>query len=180
MRPKVSEVLRLALVLRGCAAIGLAAIVLAMSEFLFARSSLFTILAFQAAYPLVGGICALVAGVKAQLDFKAGLPLLAEGVVKIFQALILFVSMNLSLRFFISLTVLSLLSGLLKIGAALSLRKHLARTWLLALAGVIVLLNGLLLNALGQLRAVPAAMTIVSGFFWLAFGLSMRSHERRA
>ena len=178
-RPKVSDVLRLAFVLRGLAAIGLTIIVFTMTKFLLTRTSLYPILALQATYPLVGGLCTLVAGVKAQMDYKAGLLLLAEGVLKLFAALILFVPMTLGVRFFISVIVVSLLGGLLLIGAALSLRKHLARTWLLALAGVTALLYAWFANAVGQFRAVPAALTIVSGVFWLAFGLSTRSQERR-
>jgi uncharacterized membrane protein len=179
-RPKVSEVLRLAFMLRGLAAIGLPIIVFTMTQFLLTKTSLYPILALQASYPLVSGLCTLVAGVKTQIDYKAGLLLLADGVLRLFATLILFVPMTSGVRFFISAIVVSLLGGFLLIGAAVWLRKHLTRTWLLGLTGVNALLYALFAYTVGQFRAVPLALTFVSGVFWLVFGLSTRSQERRA
>jgi uncharacterized membrane protein HdeD (DUF308 family) len=171
---KVSSVLRWALVLRGSLAIALALLGLLLHSI-----TVFEIVTFYAAYAFAGGGFAIVAGVMAQTRYQAGRLLLMEGILGVITGVVVLLATGFNLRLFILVLAWLTIGGVLQILAAIRLRKYLAGTWLMVFAGAISLVSGFgMYFGLGGYVTITG-FPVFSGALLLAFGVSMRSLDRR-
>ena len=84
-------------------------------------------------YPLLAGALAITAGVSLYPKFKTGRLLFVDGIVALIMGLVILLSDRMWWSYVHS--TWPFVSGVLLIAAAVELRKHLTRTWLLGLAG---------------------------------------------
>lgn len=96
------------------------------------------------AYVFVGGVCALVAALRAWIARKTGWLLLLDGILGgVGGALALFLTLVSPQSLFPLAAAWAIGTGILQAGAAFQLRKLITSYWLLALAGATSILYGL-------------------------------------
>jgi uncharacterized membrane protein HdeD (DUF308 family) len=166
-----------ALVLRG-----VLAIVLGVLAFVNPGLTLNTLIVLFGAYSLVDGVFAIIAGLRAAQRHERWWPFALEGLASIAVGIIAFV-MPLAAAFALLMiaSAWSILTGILRIAAAVRLRREIQGEWLL-------ILNGLLSVAFGVVIALfPGAglvtlvwligiYAIVFGVILVALGLRLRGH----
>jgi uncharacterized membrane protein HdeD (DUF308 family) len=133
--------------------------------------TLLTLVLVFAAYLLVDGVLGIVAGVRAaQAGQRWGL-LIVEGIVSILGAIAAMALPDLAIVFFLYLVAfLSILSGAFLVVAAFQLHLDHGR-WLLAAAGVISLIFGIMLALYPITGAVVLALWL--GVYAIAFGAAL-------
>jgi hypothetical protein len=87
---------------------------------------------WNALYPLLAGALAIAAGVSLYPKFRTGRLLVVDGIVAVIMGIVILLSDRM---WSYAHGTWPLVSGVLLIAAAVELRKHLTRTWLLGLAG---------------------------------------------
>ena len=136
-----------------------------------------------AAYMLVDGIFAIVAGVRAAESHQRWWPLVLDGVVDIAAGAVALLLPGLTvLAFVILLAVWAVISGVLELYAGFTLDKTHGRWWLIA-GGVVSIVWGILLFIAPYVGAL--VLTLWLGAYALFFGVSLlvlayRLRERRA
>jgi uncharacterized membrane protein HdeD (DUF308 family) len=169
---------RSALVLRGIAAIALGVLALILPHTWTAWVFLF------GAYVLTGGVLAIVAGVKAYADYRAGWLLLVEGIFGVISCLyVAWESPALTRGFYNPLTHIeawAMVTGAFQVGAAIQLRGYLRGYWLLALAGLSSILCSFALLRKNNFTwwaffGLMATYFILAGIWLIAFGIRART-----
>ena len=166
-----------ALVLRG-----VLAIVFGVLAFVNPGLTLSTLILLFGAYSLVDGVFAIIAGLRAAQRHERWWPFALEGLASIAVGIVAFV-MSLALAFVLLMiaSAWSIVTGILRIAAAIRLRREIKGEWLL-------ILNGLLSVAFGVVIAIfPGAglvwlvwmiglYAIVFGVILVALGFRLRGH----
>ncbi|HYB43178.1 MAG TPA: HdeD family acid-resistance protein [Candidatus Methylomirabilis sp.] len=169
-----------ALALRGAAAIVFGAIALLLPGFM-----LVWLLLLFGAYALVDGVFAIVAGLRAAQRHERWWPFALEGLADIAIGVITFAAPGATA--FVLLCLVSawaILTGVLRISAAIRLRREISGEWLLALNGVLSVLLGIFLVAwptagLVSLVWLLGAFAIVFGITLVGLALRVRGHAGR-
>jgi hypothetical protein len=140
------------------------------------------------AYLLVDGICAIVAGMKLNSNFKRGYLLIADGVFRGVMFLFLVVMGGGAFGIF---TLALIVAGIIEVAAAVRLRKHLSGSFVFALGGAVSILFFPFLIFIATLRdalyrQIELNLLIMTGGFFvlfglltLVFGLTMRGSVRQ-
>lgn len=156
-----------ALALRG----GLA-ILFGLIALLMPGVTLTTLMLLFAAYMLLGGILAIVAGVRAAERHGRSMPLFFEGALNILVAILAAVWPDQTLVAIIYIVAAwAVLSGVLLLAAAFRLRASAPGEWLLAMVGILALVFGVVLFAWPEAAAVAFSWWI--GVFAIAFGAAL-------
>jgi uncharacterized membrane protein HdeD (DUF308 family) len=163
---------------------GIAAILFGLLTFLWPGITLTALVLLFGAYALIDGVLSIVAAVTRQrargpwwaLILKGVLGIIAAGVTVIFPGLA-------ALALLYVIAAWALVTGAFQVAAAIKLRKYLEKEWLLALAGVLSMVFGILLmvfpgaGALALVLWVGAYM-FVSGGLLVVLGLRLRTWGR--
>ncbi len=151
------------LVLRGAVAVlfGLAAL-------FWPGKTLFVLILFFGAYTLVDGIFAIVGGI---MDSSRRWLLLIEGVLGVVAGLILLAWPGLgAIVLLYVIAIWAVVTGVMEIIAAISLRREIDNEWLMILGGSLSVLFGLILAFLPG--AGLLSLTWLIGAFALVFGVA--------
>lgn len=158
-----------ALALRGVLAILFGLIALFMPGV-----TLTTLMLLFAAYMLLGGILAVVAGIRAAEQHGRSMPLFFEGALNILVAILAAIWPGQTIVAIIYIVgAWALLSGGFLVVAAIRLRASAPGEWLLAVLGVLAILFGIALFAWPEAAAVAFSWWI--GIFALLFGATLVS-----
>jgi uncharacterized membrane protein HdeD (DUF308 family) len=161
---------------------GVLAIVFGVLAFVNPGLTLSTLIRLFGAYSLVDGVFAIVAGLRAAQRHERWWPFALEGLASIAVGIVVFL-MPLAAAFALLMiaSAWSIVTGILRIAAAIRLRREIKGEWLL-------ILNGLLSVAFGVVIAiVPGAglvtlvwligmYAIVFGVILVALGFRLRGH----
>jgi uncharacterized membrane protein HdeD (DUF308 family) len=150
---------------------GVAAIVFGLIAIAYPAMALQVLILLFAAYLLVDGVFAIVAGVRAAEHHQRWFALIIEGVLDIAAAVVIVVWPALSLLFFIYVIGFwAIMSGVALLAAAIRLRREHGE-WLLILSGVLSLVWGVLVVLFPIAGVLVWALWI--GAYALIFGVLM-------
>jgi uncharacterized membrane protein HdeD (DUF308 family) len=169
-----------ALALRGVAAILFGAV-----AFLAPGFTLIWLVLLFGAYALLDGVLAIVAGIRAAERHERWWPLALEGLASIAVGVITFImpaATAFVLVWFVA--VWAILTGVLRISAAIRLRKEIRGEWLLIVNGALSVLLGLFIivrpiAGFVSLVWFVGAYATVYGVILLALALRLRGHRHR-
>jgi uncharacterized membrane protein HdeD (DUF308 family) len=165
---------------------GLAAILFGLIAFFVPGFVVLWLALLFGAYALVDGIFALIAGIRAAERHERWWPLALEGVASILVGIIALVmpaAAALALLYLVS--AWAILTGVLRISAAIRLRREIQGEWMLILNGAFSVLLGILI----VWRPVVGVVTLVwvLGVYAMVYGIMLvgvafrlRSHRQGA
>lgn len=165
---------------------GVAAVLFGVVAFLAPEFTLVWLVLLFGAYALLDGVLAIVAGIRAAERHERWWPFALEGLASIAVGVITFI-MPAATAFVLVWFVAAwaILTGVLRISAAIRLRKEIRGEWLLIVNGALSVLLGLLiivrpLAGLVSLVWFLGAYATVYGVILLALALRLRGHRHRA
>lgn len=164
---------------------GLFAILFGLIAFLMPGVTLAVLVLLFGAYALVDGVLAIIAGLRAAQRHERWWPFAIEGLASIAAGIITFLmpaATAFALLFLVGFW--AMFTGLMRIIAAVRLRKEIQGEWLLILNGILSVLFGVLLVALPILGLVTlvwviGAYTLVRGVVLVALAFRLRGHRHR-
>ncbi len=164
---------------------GLVAILFGLAAFAVPGATLILLIVLFGAYALVDGVLAIVAAVRAAEHHERWWPMVLEGVAGIVASVITFAWP--AITAFVLLYLIAawaIVTGVLKIGSAIHVRRHLRGEVVQALNGVISVLFGLFLfivPRVGLLAVVwwIAGYAIFRGLMLAALAFRLRRHARQ-
>jgi uncharacterized membrane protein HdeD (DUF308 family) len=164
---------------------GLVAILFGLIAFLSPGFTLVWLVLLFGAYALVDGIFAIIAGIRAAERHERWWPLALEGLASIVVGVITFLmpaATAFVLLYFVS--VWAILTGVLRIAAAIRLRRDIQGEWLLIVNGALSVLLGVLIIAkpgagLVTLVWMLGAYATVFGIVLVGLGFQLRGHGHR-
>lgn len=149
---------------------GIAAVLFGLAALFWPGLTLFVLIVFFGAYVLVDGVFALVAGIRGSGDRRW--LLLAEGALGILAGLIAFFwPGQTALVLLYVIAAWAILTGILKVVMAISLRREIENEWLMGLGGVLSVLFGLILAVLPGVGLLSLVWLI--GIYALIFGIAL-------
>jgi uncharacterized membrane protein HdeD (DUF308 family) len=165
---------------------GIAAILFGAVAFLAPGFTLVWLVLLFGAYALLDGVLAIVAGIRAAERHERWWPFALEGLASIAVGVITFLmpaATAFVLVWFVA--VWAILTGVLRISAAIRLRKEIRGEWLLIVNGALSVLLGLFIivrpiAGLVSLVWFVGAYATVYGVILLALALRLRGHRHRA
>ncbi|WP_438024869.1 HdeD family acid-resistance protein [Sorangium sp. So ce233] len=163
-------------VVRGVLAMAFGALTLAVP-----RISLYVLVLLFGAYAFAEGVTNIVGAVRGGDERRRWWVLLLEGLVSVAVALVTLFSPRITaVALALWIGAWAVVTGALKIGAAIRLREQLEGEWLLGLAGVLSIAFGVLMIVVpgaGALALVLwiGAYALVFGIFLIALGIRLRS-----
>ncbi len=164
---------------------GLAAIVFGLIAFLTPGVTIAALVLLFGAYALVDGVFSIVAGIRAAERHERWWPFALEGLASILVGVIAFVmpvAAAFALLWFVS--AWAILTGAIRIGAAIRLRKEIQGEWMLILNGALSVLFGIVIifrpgAGLITLVWVLGAYAIVFGIVLVGLAFRLRGHRQR-
>ena len=165
---------------------GIAALLFGIAAFLWPGLTLVVLVLLFGAYAFVDGIFAVISGIAARKEERRWWVIVLEGLVGIVVGVVTFLLPSvaaLALIFFIA--VWAILTGILEIAAAIRLRKEIQGEWMLALAGILSIIFGILLVVLPSAGALAlvwliGAYSLVFGILFLILAFRLRSWQHNA
>ncbi len=163
---------------------GVLAIIFGVITFLLPGVSLTVLAIWFGAYLLVDGVFAIISAVRAAEHHQRWGSLLLEGIVDIIGGLISVILPAIAILGFVFLVAAwALISGVVEIVAAIRLRGHILNEWLMALAGVLSIIFGVLaaiqpLVAAITIAWIIAAYAVLFGILLLGLGFRLRGWHR--
>ena len=162
---------------------GLAAIVFGLIAFLNPGVTLAALVLLFGAYALVDGVFSIIAGIRAAERHERWWPFALEGLASILVGVIAFVmpaAAAFALLWFVS--AWAILTGVIRISAAVRLRKEIEGEWMLILNGAFSVLLGIVIifrprAGLITLVWVLGAYAIVYGIMLVGLGFRLRGHR---
>ena len=149
---------------------GIAAVLFGLVALFWPGITLYVLIIFFGAYALVDGIFAIVAGVRG-VGGRRWL-LLAVGVLGVLAGLIAFFYPNITaLVLLYVIAFWAILTGILEVVMAISLRSEIENEWLMGLSGVLSVVFGVLLAALPRVGLLSLVWLI--GIYALIFGVAL-------
>jgi len=164
---------------------GVFAILLGLIAFLMPGVTLAALVLLFGAYALVDGVFAIVAGIRAAERHERWWPFAVEGLCGIAAGIVSFVMpIATALALLYLLSFWAILTGVLRIFAAVRLRKEIQGEWLLILNGLFSVLFGIVLVALPGAGLVTlvwlvGAYALVFGAILLGLAFRLRGHGQR-
>jgi uncharacterized membrane protein HdeD (DUF308 family) len=164
---------------------GIAAVLFGLAALLWPGLTLYVLIIFFGAYALVDGVFAIVAGIRGTAGGgRRRWLLLAEGLLGVLAGLFAFFYPGMTaLVLLYVIAFWAILTGILEIVMAISLRREIENEWLMGLSGVLSVLFGVVLAVLpgvGLLSLVwlIGIYAIIFGMAQIALGFRVRSHRR--
>lgn len=163
---------------------GILAIVFGLLAFLMPGITLLGLVFLFGAYSIADGIFNILGAFRADHENNRWWVLLLEGIVSIAAGVIAFVYPGITaLALLIVIAAWAIVTGALEIAAAIRLRRVVRGEWMLALAGVLSIIFGILLlmrPGVGALALVwwIGAYAIVFGALLIALGIRLRQLTR--
>ena len=149
---------------------GIAAVLFGLVALFWPGITLYVLIIFFGAYALVDGIFAIVAGVRG-VGGRRWL-LMAVGVLGVLAGLIAFFYPNITaLVLLYVIAFWAILTGILEVVMAISLRSEIENEWLMGLSGVLSVVFGVLLAALPRVGLLSLVWLI--GIYALIFGVAL-------
>jgi uncharacterized membrane protein HdeD (DUF308 family) len=164
---------------------GLAAIVLGLTALVWPNMALTVLVLLFGAYVFVDGIFSLVAAVQHRQTYPQWWIVLLEGLVGILIGLIAAVWPRITaLALLYLIAGWAIMTGLLEIFGAILLRREIEGEWLLALAGVLSIIFGLVLvlwpnPGLVAIVWLIGAYALVSGMLLLTLAFRLRGLKQQ-
>lgn len=165
---------------------GVAAIVFGLLAFLMPAFTLVWLVLLFGAYVLVDGVFSIITGIRAAERHERWWPFALEGLASIVLGVLTFVmpaATALVLLYFVS--AWAIVTGLIRIGAAIRLRREIQGEWLLILNGALSVVLGILIfvrPAAGLITLVwlIGAYATVFGIVLVGLAFRLRAHTRGA
>jgi uncharacterized membrane protein HdeD (DUF308 family) len=160
---------------------GVIAILFAIFAFLWPAITIDVLVLLFGVYAFIDGIFAIISAVRAVHGHKRWAAFLFEGIVGILAGLCAFFVPGLTLAFLIFLIAAwAIITGAFEIAAAIRLRRHIRKEWLLILIGVASIIFGVLLYIAPIAGAVVlvwwlAAYALIFGILLLVLAFRLRS-----
>lgn len=160
---------------------GAIALLFGLAVWIWPQITLEVLIVLFAAFALVGGVVALIAGLREWRADPRWWLLLLEGVVGIATGIVVFVLPNFTaLLLLYVIAAWAIITGIFEIIAAIQMRQEIRNEWLLAIAGVASVLFGLLLTIWPLAGALAiiwliGGYAIVFGILLLTLGFRLRS-----
>ena len=164
---------------------GIAAIIFGILTFAWPGATIAVLVIFFGVYALIDGIFAIISAVRAAEHHRRWAVFAIEGVVGILIGLFaLFAPIAATALFVYVLGAWALITGILEIGAAMRLRRHIPGEWALVLTGALSIVFGILVFFAPYAGAVAlvwiiAVYAILFGILWLILGFRLRNHPVR-
>lgn len=150
---------------------GILAVLFGLAALIWPGLTLFVLIVIYGAYALVDGVFAVVAGIRAGSGSRRTL-LVIEGVIGILAGLIVLIWPSISA--FAVLYIIAfwaILGGIIRIVAAISLRREIDNEWAMVLGGILSIIFGLVLAVLPGVGLLSLAWLI--GIFALGVGATL-------
>jgi uncharacterized membrane protein HdeD (DUF308 family) len=163
---------------------GIAAILFGLLTFLWPGITLTALVLLFGAYALIDGVLSVVAAVTRERARGPWWALILKGVLGIIAAGVTVIVPGLAaLALLYVIAAWALVTGAFEVAAAIKLRKYLEKEWLLALAGVLSMVFGILLMVFPGAGALALVLWIgaymfVSGCLLAVLGLRLRTWGR--
>jgi uncharacterized membrane protein HdeD (DUF308 family) len=163
---------------------GLLAIMLAIITFAVPGITFAAVVLLFGAYALVDGVVSIIGAWRASREHERWGALVFEGIAGIATAAVTALWPQITAMVLVCIVAAwALVTGILEIAAAIKLRKHIAGEWLLAVAGVLSVLFGIVTLFLPLVGVL--AIAIYLGVYLMFFGTVMvmlafklRSHRK--
>lgn len=150
---------------------GVAAVLFGLAALIWPGPTLFVLILFYGAYALVDGVFAIVAGIRAGGGQRRWL-LFAEGALGVLAGLVVLVWPSISaLVVLYVIAFWAIFGGVLRIVAAISLRREIDNEWMLVLSGVLSIILGVVLAVLPGAGLLSLVWLI--GIFALGVGVTL-------
>jgi uncharacterized membrane protein HdeD (DUF308 family) len=150
---------------------GTLAIVLGIAALIWPEATAVTIITLVAAFVLVDGAIALIAGIRASNDRGQSLGII-EGIIGLVIGLVALLAPQLALGVLAVLVgIWAIVTGTLELTSAVQLRGQLRSSWLLGLAGALSIMLGVALVVSPGAGAV--LITVLVGVYGLIAGVSL-------
>ncbi len=147
---------------------GMLAVLFGLAALFWPGKTLFVLILLFGAYTLVDGVFAIVGGI---MDSSRRWLLLIEGALGMVAGLILLVNPGLGAAVLLYVIAFwAIITGVMEILAAISLRQEIDNTWLMILGGGLSVLFGLILAVLPG--AGLLSLTWLIGAYALVFGIA--------
>lgn len=165
---------------------GLLAILFGLIALLMPGVTLAVLVLLFGAYAVVDGIFAIISGIRAAGKRERWWPFAIEGLLDLFVGVVAFVMpLETALALLYVVGFWAIVTGILRIVAAVWLRKEIEGEWLLILNGVFAVIFGVVLVALPAVGLITLAWligvyAIVIGIALLGLGFRLRGHGGRA
>lgn len=160
---------------------GLAGILLAVAAFFYTPITLAVLLLLFAAYLLVDGAFALVAGIRGRSWWAV-----VQGVLGIIAGLICWFNPGITAVLLVALTAAwAVLTGALELAVAFALRRIVPGEWMLMVSGALSILFGIVIvlnlaAALVVIVYIIGAYALVAGITYLVLGFRLKGAGGRA
>jgi len=156
---------------------GLAAVVFGIACFAVPGIVLVVLIALFAAYLLVDGVFALIAGVRSRswlIVFEGLLGFVAGGLAFFYPGLT-------AVAFAILIAAWAVVTGLIELGAAVALRRVIPHEWMLVAGGLLSILFGVMMALFPGAGLVAivwliGAYSLIWGALWLALAFRLHSY----
>ncbi len=149
---------------------GIAAVIFGVLALVWPGITLGVLVLFFGAYVLVDGIFAVIGALMRRAGHDRWWLMFVEGIVGIIAGILTFLWPGITafvLLFFIA--AWAILTGILEIAAAVRLRREVADDWLLALAGIVSIVFGILMAVFPGAGALAVVWLI--GLYAIVFGV---------
>src|SRR5262245_29344153 len=164
---------------------GVAAVLFGLIAFLMPGVTLAALVLMFGAYSLVDGVFSIIAGIRAAERHERWWPFVLEGLLSIVVGVIAFL-MPAAAAFALLFVVAAwaILTGVIRIGAAIRLRKQIRGEWFLILNGALSVLLGILIMVIPGAGLVTlmwwlGAYATIYGITLLTLAFKLRSHRTR-
>ena len=161
---------------------GIAAVLFGLAALFWPGLTLVLLIVFFAAYALVDGVFAIVAGLRGSEGSRW--LLLAEGVLGVLAGLVAFFwpGMTATVLLFL-ISAWAILTGLLKVFMAIAFRRKVENVWLMGLSGVLSVLFGVVLAVwpgagLLSLVWLVGIYALIFGVALIVLGFRARGHTQ--
>jgi len=149
---------------------GIAAVLFGLAALLWPGLTLYVLIIFFGAYALVDGVLAIVAGIRGT-EGRRWL-LLSEGILGVLAGLIAFFYPGITaLVLLYVIAFWAILTGVLEVVMAISLRREIENEWLMGLGGALSVLFGVVLAVLPGVGLLSLVWLI--GIYAIVFGVAL-------
>jgi uncharacterized membrane protein HdeD (DUF308 family) len=164
---------------------GVAAVLFGLIAFLMPGVTLAALVLLFGAYSLVDGVFSIIAGIRAAERHERWWPFVLEGLLSILVGVIAFLRPLLAavvLLYFVA--AWAILTGVIRISAAIRLRKQIQGEWMLILNGALSVLLGIFLMFLPGAGFVTlvwwlGAYATIYGITLITLAFRLRAHRNR-
>ena len=165
---------------------GVLAVVVGLVALFAPRVFLTSAVLLFGAYAFVDGVFALVAGIRAATRHERWWPFILEGLASVIAGVIAFaIPAVAALALLYLVSAWAILTGIIRISAAIRLRKEIKGEWLLILNGILSVIFGVIIvlfPGAGILTLVwlMGVYAIIFGVVLVALGFRLRGHRATA